>query len=99
MRISTNLRNCAQNLGMKLWVSKKDGLEVVNLYDMRDDRLICNWNKYGDGSLVPAINKKLSAEFGFHVCLVRNQEIMQGVLSAIAHDIGVKVAFYGKAPS
>lgn len=97
MRISSGLRNCALNRGMKLWVSKKDGLEVVNLYDLRDDRLICNWNKYGDGSLIPAINKKLSAEFGFHTCMIKNEVIMQGVLDAIAHDIGLRKIVYGKA--
>lgn len=99
MRISTSLRNCAKNLGMKLWVSKKDGLEVVNLYDMRDDRLICNWNKYGDGYLVPAINKKLPDEFGFHLCLVRNEVVMHGVLGAIARYTGIKAACHGKATS
>lgn len=97
MRIGSGLRNCALNRGMKLWVSKKDGFEVVNLYDLRDDRLICNWNKYGDGSLIPAINKKLSAKFGFHTCMIRNEVIMQGVLDAIALDIGVRKPGYGKA--
>ena len=97
MRISSGLRNYALNRGMKLWVSKKDGLEVVNLYDLRDDRLICNWNKYGDGSLIPAINKKLSAEFRFHTCMIKNEIIMIDVLDAIAHDIGLRKPGYGKA--
>lgn len=97
MRISSGLRNCALNRGMKLWVSKKDGFEVVNLYDLRDDRLICNWNKYGDGSLIPAINKKLSSKFVFNTIMVRNEVVMQGVLDAIAQDIGLRKPGYGKA--
>lgn len=57
MRVTKELRGFCRNNGMKIYVSG-ERRNLFNLYDMRDDRLICNWELMG-GFLIKGKNKKL----------------------------------------
>lgn len=58
MRVTKELRGFCRNNGMKIYVSG-ESRNLFNLYDMRDDRLICNWELLG-GFLIKGKNKKLN---------------------------------------
>nr|DAM85024.1 MAG TPA: hypothetical protein [Caudoviricetes sp.] len=57
MKVTKELRGFCRNNGMKIYVSG-ERRNLFNLYDMRDDRLICNWELLG-GFLIKGKNKKL----------------------------------------
>lgn len=46
MRVTKELRAFCRNNGMKIYVSGANR-NLFNLYDMRTDRLICNWELLG----------------------------------------------------
>lgn len=58
MKVTKELRGFCRNNGMKIYVSGA-ARNLFNLYDMRDDRLICNFELLG-GFLIKGKNKKLN---------------------------------------
>ena len=57
MKVTKELRGFCRNNGMKIYVIGA-ARNLFNLYDMRDDRLICNFELLG-GFLIKGKNKKL----------------------------------------
>jgi hypothetical protein len=58
MKVTKEIRGFCRNNGMKIYVSGEKR-NLFNLYDMRDDRLICNFELLG-GFLIKGKNKKLN---------------------------------------
>lgn len=58
MKVTRELRAFCRNNGMKIYVSGEKR-NLFNLYDMRTDRLICNWELLG-GVLIKGKIKTLS---------------------------------------
>ena len=58
MKVTKEIRGFCRNNGMKIYVSGEKR-NLFNLYDMRDDRLICNFELLG-GFLIKGKNKKIN---------------------------------------
>ena len=71
MKVTKELRGFCRNNGMKIYVSGA-ARNLFNLYDMRDDRLICNFELLG-GFLIKGKNKKLN-------------EVTWALLPSMIHD-------------
>lgn len=63
MYIGAKPKNLAESLGLKLWVTKHDDKQVLNIYCKERDRLLVNYDKYS-GGLIRG-KRKIMSEEGF----------------------------------
>lgn len=61
MYIGKDIRQRANELGLKLYVTKHGDKCVLNIYDTEYDRMLCNYDGYG-GKFIRGRNKLLSRE-------------------------------------
>lgn len=61
MYIGKDIRQRANELGMKLYVTKHGDKCVLNIYDTEYDRMLCNYDGYG-GKFIRGRHKLLSRE-------------------------------------
>nr|DAI80184.1 MAG TPA: hypothetical protein [Caudoviricetes sp.] len=61
MYIGKDIRQRANELGLKLYVTKHDDQVVLNIYDLEYDRMLCNYDGYG-GKFIRGRHKLLSRE-------------------------------------
>lgn len=82
MRITKEIRGFCRNNGVKIYVSG-ERRNLVNLYDMRDDRLICNFELLG-GFLIKGRNKKLpEIVWNFLPALIHNEQELVNTIKRI----------------
>lgn len=61
MYIGKDIRQRANELGLKLYVTKHGDKCVLNIYDLEYDRMLCNYDGYG-GKFIRGRHKLLSRE-------------------------------------
>lgn len=86
MYIGKDLRSKANNLGLKLYVSKRDGKSVLNIYDIEHDRLLCNYDGYG-GKFIRGRHKILRREAFLTLPIVLTKYKHIHELLEVMHDI------------
>lgn len=92
MKVTKELRQFCRNNGMKIYVSGANR-NLFNLYDMRTDRLICNWELLG-GVLIKGKIKTLSeAIWSLLPAMIWNEQELVNAIKII------KVAIYETAGS
>lgn len=92
MKVTKELRAFCRNNGMKIYVSGANR-NLFNLYDMRTDRLICNWELLG-GVLIKGKIKTLNeAAWSLLPAMIWNEQELVNAIKII------KVAIYETAGS
>lgn len=92
MKVTKELRQFCRNNGMKIYVSGANR-NLFNLYDMRTDRLICNWELLG-GVLIKGKIKTLNeAVWSLLPAMIWNEQELVNAIKII------KVAIYETAGS
>lgn len=82
MKVTKELRQFCRNNGMKIYVSGA-GRYLFNLYDMRTDRLICNWEKKG-GILIKGKIKTLNeATWALLPAIIHNEQELVDAIKII----------------
>lgn len=90
MKVTKELRAFCRNNGMKIYVSGANR-NLFNLYDMRTDRLICNWELLG-GVLIKGKIKTLNeATWSLLPAMIWNEQELVNAIKII------KVAIYETA--
>ena len=92
MKVTKELRHFCRNNGMKIYVSGANR-NLFNLYDMRTDRLICNWELLG-GVLIKGKIKTLNeAIWSLLPAMIWNEQELVNAIKII------KAAIYETAGS
>lgn len=92
MKVTKELRQFCRNNGMKIYVSGANR-NLFNLYDMRTDRLICNWELLG-GVLIKGKIKTLNeAIWSLLPAMIWNEQELVNAIKII------KAAIYETAGS
>lgn len=82
--VGKHAKNLADSLGLKLWVTKHDDKQVLNIYCRKRDRLLCNYDGYNGNYMRGKFKIMSEAAFKTLPFVVMTKKSLIGLIHQVA---------------